>query len=92
MLTASDEVDSIVVVISLSNETRIPFKTPELKPVLDAQSKPIVFWTYTLPSAFARTGFAECGAVVLSNLSHLATALRKVTSHSLARSDESWLG
>ncbi len=92
MLTASDEVDSIVVVISLSNEARIPFKAPELKPLLDAQTKPVLFWTYTLPSAFARTGFAECGAVVLSNLSQLATALRKVTTRSLARSDAGWLG
>ncbi len=91
MLTASDEVDSIVVVISLSNETRIPFKTLELKPLLEAQQKPVLFWTYTLPSAFARTGFAESGAVVLSNLSQLATALRKVTSRSLTKGAGDWL-
>ena len=92
MLSVSEEVDSIVVVLSLSNDTRIPFKTPELKPLLAAQTKPVLVWTYTLPSAFARAGFAECGAVVLSSLTHLAMALRKVTARSLGRSDAGWLG
>lgn len=92
MLSQSDEVDSIVVVISLSNDTRIPFKAAELKPALDAQRKPVLIWTYTLPSAFARAGFAECGAVVLSNLTQLASALRKVTTRALMRGDGSWLG
>jgi acyl-CoA synthetase (NDP forming) len=91
MLCASDEVDSIVVVISLSSETRIPFKPPELTPLLAAQTKPVLFWTYTLPSSFARSGFADCGAVVLSNLTQLATALRKVTSRSLAAGAGDWL-
>lgn len=91
MLTESDEVDAIVVVISLSNDTRIPFKADQLKPVLDAQRKPVLIWTYTLPSAFARAGFAECGAVVLSNLSQLANALRKVTARSLRLGAGEWL-
>src|ERR1700688_942209 len=55
LLDVSDEVDAILVVLSLSSETRMPFKQAELKPVLDAQNKPIVFYCYTLPSHFART-------------------------------------
>ena len=39
-LSQSSEVDAILVVLSLSSETRMPFKTAELKPVIDAQSKP----------------------------------------------------
>src|SRR6478609_8671629 len=71
LLDKSDEVDSILVVISLSSETRMPFKIPELKPVIDAQRKPIVFYSYTLPSQFARSGLAEAGVVVLSGLTHV---------------------
>ncbi|MCX7322431.1 MAG: acetate--CoA ligase family protein [Hyphomicrobiales bacterium] len=71
----------ILVVISLSSETRIPFKTPELKPVIAAQSKPIVFWSYTLPSNFARTGLAESGVVVLSGLTHVSVAMRRLVDH-----------
>lgn len=78
LLAESDEVDAILVVISLSSETRMPFKTPELKPLIDAQKKPIVFWSYTLPSNFARTGLAESGVVVLSGLTHVAVAMRRM--------------
>jgi len=78
LLDRSDEVDAILVVISLSSETRMPFKTPELKPVIAAQNKPIVFWSYTLPSNFARTGLAESGVVVLSGLTHVSVALRRL--------------
>lgn len=78
LLNASDEIDSIMVVISLSSETRMPFKTAELQPVIAAQNKPIVFWSYTLPSLFARTGLAESGVVVLSGLTHASAALRRL--------------
>jgi acyl-CoA synthetase (NDP forming) len=78
LLDRSDEIDAILVVISLSSETRMPFKKPELKPVIDAQRKPIVFWSYTLPSNFARTVLAESGVVVLSGLTHVAVALRQL--------------
>jgi acetyltransferase len=75
LLSASGEVDAILVVLSLSSETRMPFKQAELKPVLDAQRKPVVFYSYTLPSEFARRELAASGAVVLSGLTHVATAL-----------------
>src|SRR5438876_6787643 len=50
LLDVSDEVDAILVVLSLSSDTRMPFKQAELKPVIDAQNKPIVFYSYTLAS------------------------------------------
>src|SRR3984893_65250 len=82
LLDASDEVDAILVVLSLSSDTRMPFKQPELKPVLDAQNKPIVFYSYTLPSHFARTALAASGAVVLSGLTHVGVALRQMVARS----------
>src|SRR6202045_3037871 len=78
LLDVSDEVDAILVVQSLSSETRMPFKQAELKPVLDAQRKPIVFYSYTLPSDFARRELAASGAVVLSGLTHAGVAMRKM--------------
>jgi acyl-CoA synthetase (NDP forming) len=56
----------------------MPFKVPELKPVIDTQRKPIVFYSYTLPSQYARTGLTEAGAVVLSGLTHVAVAIRQL--------------
>src|SRR4030081_1108415 len=78
LLDVSDEVDPILVVLSLSSDTRMPFKQAELKPVLSAQNKPIVFYSYTLPSHFARTEFAASGAVVLSGLTHVGVAIRQM--------------
>ena len=76
LLSASDEVDSVLVILSLMSETRMSFKQAELKPVIDAQRKPIVFYSYTLPSNFARTELAKSGVVVLSGLTHAGVAMR----------------
>jgi acetyltransferase len=85
LLDVSDEVDAILVVLSLSSETRMPFKQAELKPVIDAQNKPIVFYSYTLPSQFARTEFAKSGAVVLSGLTHAGVAMRQMVARAKFR-------
>jgi acyl-CoA synthetase (NDP forming) len=81
LLDASDDIDAILVVLSLSSDTRMPFKRDELKPVIDAQHKPIVFYSYTLPSNFARTALAESGVVVLSGLTHAGVAMRKIADY-----------
>ena len=85
LLDVSDEVDAILVVLSLSSDTRMPFKQAELKPVLSAQNKPIVFYSYTLPSHFARTEFAASGAVVLSGLTHVSVAMRQMVQRAKFR-------
>jgi acyl-CoA synthetase (NDP forming) len=81
LLAASDEVDAILVVLSLSSDVRMPFKEAEPKPVIAAQTKPIVFYSYTLPSDFARRTLAESHVVVLSGLTHVAVALRQLTRY-----------
>ena len=86
LLDASDEVDAILVVLSLSSETRMPFKEAELKPVISAQNKPIVFYSYTLPSLFARTALAASGVVVLSGLTHVGVALRRMVARARSSS------
>jgi acetyltransferase len=77
LLDASDEVDAILVVLSMASETRMPFKQAELEPVISAQGKPVVFYSYTLPSDFARRELAKSGVVLLSGLTHAATAMRQ---------------
>ncbi len=81
LLDQSSDIDAILVVLSLSSDTRMPFKRDELKPVIDAQHKPIVFYSYTLPSNFARTALAESGVIVLSGLTHVGVAMRRITDY-----------
>jgi len=78
LLAASDEVDAILVVLSLSSDVRMPFKEIELKPLIAAQKKPVLFYSYTLPSDFARRTLARSNVVVLSGLTHAAVALRQL--------------
>jgi acetate---CoA ligase (ADP-forming) len=85
LLDVSDEVDAILVVLSLSSDTRVPFKLAELKPVIAAQNKPIVFYSYTLPSLFARRELAASGAVVLSGLTHVGVAMRQMVQRAKFR-------
>ena len=81
LLTVSDEVDAILVVLSLSSEVRKPFKDEELRPVLSAQHKPVVFYSYTVPSDFARRELAKSGVVVLSGLTFVGTAMRQLVDY-----------
>jgi acetyltransferase len=81
LLDASDEVDAILAVLSLSSEVRMPFKESELKPVISAQHKPLVFYSYTLPSHFARSELAKSGIVVLSGLTHVGVAMRRLVDY-----------
>ncbi len=76
LLEASDEVDAIAVAVSLASETRMPVKAAEIGPLLGAQRKPILIFTYTLPSAFARAELAAAGTVAFSGVASLARALR----------------
>src|SRR3981081_4583073 len=50
-----------------------------------AKKKPIVFYSYTLPSDFARRELAKSGVVVLSGLTHAAVALRRLVEYSKFR-------
>ena len=85
LLDGSDEVDATLVVLSLSSETRMQFKEAELKPVISAQRKPVVFYSYTLPSDFARRELAKSGVVVLSGLTHVGVAMRRLLEYSRFR-------
>ncbi|WP_458759396.1 acetate--CoA ligase family protein [Afipia sp. TerB] len=85
LLEKADEIDVIVVVNSFSSETRISVKQPEIKPLIDAQRKPILFYTYTLPSQFARTALAEAGIVAFPGLAAFGRAIRKMVDRARFR-------
>jgi acyl-CoA synthetase (NDP forming) len=82
LFEASNEVDATLVIMSFSSETRMPFKEAELKPVIARQNKPVVVYSYTLPSEFARREMAKSGVVVLSGLTHAAVAMRRLFDYS----------
>jgi acetate---CoA ligase (ADP-forming) len=75
-LSAGDEVDSVVVVCSLASETRMTIDLAALAAIVARQAKPVLFYSYTLPSPMARRALAGAGLVIITGLSSLAAALR----------------
>jgi acetyltransferase len=59
----------------------MPFKEAELKPVIARQNKPVVFYSYTLPSDFARRELAKSGVVALTGLTHVGVAMRRLVEY-----------
>lgn len=76
LLEASGEVDAMVLVGSLASETRVGIDVEAIRPVIEAQSKPVLFYTYTRPSALARRTLAEAGMIVNLHLTWTARAVR----------------
>lgn len=87
-LTRSDEVDLIAVVVSLASETRVPFKTEEIRPVVERQAKPILLHTYTLPSQFARNNLGAAGLVAFAGLGATGRAARALVARGRAATHE----
>ena len=77
----SDEIDATLVIMSFSSDVRMPFKEAELKPVIAAQNKPLVMYSYTLPSDFARRELAKSGVVVLTGMTHAGVALKRLAEY-----------
>jgi acetate---CoA ligase (ADP-forming) len=75
LLSTCAEVDIIVVVASLARETRVPFDTVALGCVIKSSRKPILFYSYTLPSPIARKSMAEAGAVIFTGLACIGRAV-----------------
>jgi len=78
-LCASEVVDAIVVVVSLASETRMTIDLSALKAIVAAQTKPVLFYSYTLPSFFARKALATAGVTIHTGLAALGSAVRALT-------------
>jgi acetate---CoA ligase (ADP-forming) len=78
LLSRCEEVDIIVVVNSMARETRVPFDTAALGQVIKISRKPILFYSYTLPSQIARQAMAKAGAVIFTGLAGIGRAVHEL--------------
>lgn len=76
LLARSDEVDQILLVSSLSSEKRVALDVDVIERVVSAQAKPVLFYTYTRPSALACRTLAAAGLVPSIHLTWTARAMR----------------
>lgn len=75
MLCASPEVDAILAVVSLASEKRMAIDIAALKAIVARQAKPVLFYSYTLPSSLARKALAEAGLTIHTDLGAVAQAM-----------------
>jgi acyl-CoA synthetase (NDP forming) len=80
-LARSDEIDMLVLVISLTSETRVSLDAARVRAVAESCGKPMTVWSYTLPSAFGRTAAAGCGLFVHSDLRNVGVSMGRLASY-----------
>ena len=74
-LEASDEIDAIVVASSLTNDTRLPLEKARLREIAAKRRKPILFYSYPLPSEAARAELEEIGVPLYTGIRGVARGL-----------------
>ena len=80
-LARSDEIDMMVLVTSLTSETRVSLDAERVRAVAQRCGKPMTVWSYTLPSAFGRTAAAGCGLFVHSDLRNVGVSMSKLAGY-----------
>ncbi len=74
-------VDQIAVVTTLADPARVSLDGPTLTAMLEQQRKPVLFYSYTLPSPLGRKVLADAGAVICPSMALLAIAARVLRDH-----------
>ncbi|HEY0184181.1 MAG TPA: acetate--CoA ligase family protein, partial [Rhodopila sp.] len=84
-LARSEEIDMLVLVTSLTSETRVSLDAARVRAVAQSCGKPMTVWSYTLPSTFGRTTAAGCGLFVHSDLRNVGVSMGKLADYAEAR-------
>lgn len=74
VLLDGDQVDLVVFAVGLSSERSVSLDVDELQKLAAHSSKPILIYSYTLPSAFARRAFRRVGLPIFAYLRDLVSA------------------
>jgi acetate---CoA ligase (ADP-forming) len=78
LLSQCGEIDIIVVVTSMARESRVPVDGAALRRVVEASGKPILFYSYTIPSSMARKTMAQAGVVIFTGLAAFGRAVHEL--------------
>jgi acetate---CoA ligase (ADP-forming) len=80
-LAGSDEIDMLVLITSLTSETRVSLDADRVRATASRCGKPMTVWTYTQPSEFGRRSAAGCGLFVHSDLRNVGVAMSKLAGY-----------
>jgi len=85
LLASGDEVDMVVAVTTMSSVHRSPVDSVGLRRVVCAQKLPVLFYTYTVASQFARESLAAANTLTYQNSADVAAAVRALTDFAAFR-------
>ena len=80
-LAQSNEIDMVVLITSLTSETRVSLDAERVRATAARCGKPMTVWTYTLPSEFGRRVAAGCGLFTHSDLRNVGVALGRLADY-----------
>jgi acyl-CoA synthetase (NDP forming) len=80
-LAGSDEIDMLVLIASLTSETRVSLEAERVRATAARCGKPMTVWTYTLPSEFGRRSAAGCGLFVHSDLRNVGVSMARLAAY-----------
>jgi acetyltransferase len=80
-LAGSDEIDLVVLVTSLTSETRVSLDPARMRAVVENQGKPVTVWSYTMPSAFGRAQVVDCGLFLHTDLQSCGRAMGRLAAY-----------
>src|SRR6185295_8449579 len=80
-LAESDEIDMLVLITSLTSETRVSLDAERVRATAARCGKPMTVWTYTLPSEFGRRVAAGCGLFTHSDLRNVCVAMSRLARY-----------
>jgi acyl-CoA synthetase (NDP forming) len=83
-LARSDEIDMVVLISSLTSETRVSLDSDRIRAVAETCGKPVTLWSYTVPSTFGRDQAARCGLFLHSDLRNVGVAMSKLAGYAEA--------
>ena len=83
-LARSDEIDMVVLISSLTSETRVSLDSDRIRAVAETCGKPVALWSYTVPSPFGRDQAAKCGLFLHSDLRNVGVAMNRLASYAEA--------
>jgi acyl-CoA synthetase (NDP forming) len=81
LLAGSDEIDMLVLITSLTSETRVSLDADRVRATAARCGKPMTVWTYTLPSEFGRRAAAGCGLFVHCDLRNVGVAMSRLAGY-----------
>jgi acetate---CoA ligase (ADP-forming) len=84
-LAQSDEIDILVLITSLTSETRVSLDADRVRATAARCGKPMTVWTYTLPSEFGRRTAAGCGLFTHSDLRNVGVAMSRLAAYAEAQ-------